>query len=129
MIRQLLAEAGRAPKTAALATAKKSATEQSANFAEIKSPETYIGYGRAKNFVSPGGLLRDRAKDYSAQPLNLNQWALAGRWIDGKQSARSLFPGASISFRFKARDLHLVLGSAKVMVNRRSLAPPFCRTS
>ncbi len=112
VIRQLLAEAGRAPKTAALARATKSATEQSANFAEIKSPETYIGYGRAKDFVSPGGLLRDRAKDYSAHPLNLNQWALAGRWINGKQSARSLSPGASISFRFKARDLHLVLGSA-----------------
>jgi thiol-disulfide isomerase/thioredoxin len=112
VIRQLLAEAGRAPKTAALATATKSATEQSANFAEIKSPETYIGYGRAANFVSPGGLLRDRAKDYSAAPLELNQWALAGRWLDSRQSARSLSAGGSISFRFKARDLHLVLGSA-----------------
>ena len=112
VIRQLLAEAGRAPKTAALASATKSATEQSANFAEVKSPETYIGYGRAANFVSPGGLLRDRAKDYSATPLKLNQWALEGRWLDGRQSARSLSAGASISFRFKARDLHLVLGSA-----------------
>jgi hypothetical protein len=112
VIRQLLAEAGRAPKTAALATATKSATEQSANFAEIKSPETYIGYGRAANFVSPGGLLRDRVKDYSAAPLELNQWALEGRWLDSRQSARSLSAGAAISFRFKARDLHLVLGSA-----------------
>jgi hypothetical protein len=112
VIRQLLAEAGRAPTTAALASARKSATEQSANFAEVKSPETYIGYGRAANFVSPGGLLRDRAKDYSATPPKLNQWALEGRWLDGRQSARSLSAGASISFRFKARDLHLVLGSA-----------------
>ena len=112
VIRQLLAEAGRAPKTAALATATKSATEQSANFAEIGSPETYIGYGRAKNFVSPGGLLRDQAKDYSAAPLRLNQWALEGRWLDSRQSARSHSAGAAISFRFKARDLHLVLGSA-----------------
>ena len=130
VIRQLLAEAGRAPKTAALASARKSATEQSANFAQVKSPETYIGYGRAKNFVSPGGLLHDQAKAYSAAPLALNQWALAGRWIDGRQSARSLSPGASISFRFKARDLHLVLGSAtgrpvpfRVTLNGRAPGP------
>ena len=112
VIRQLLAEAGRAPRTAALARATKSATEQSANFAEIGSPETYIGYGRAKNFVSPGGLLRDRAKDYADAPLQVNQWALSGRWLDSRQSARALSAGAAISFRFKARDLHLVLGSA-----------------
>ena len=112
VIRQLLAEAGRAPKTAALASATKSATEQSANFAEIKSPETYVGYGRAANFVSPGGLVPDRAKTYAAGPLSLNQWALTGRWLDSRQSARALSAGAAISFRFKARDLHLVLGSA-----------------
>ena len=35
-----------------------------------------------------------------------------GQWIDGRQSARSLAPGAKISFRFHARDLHLVLGPA-----------------
>ena len=102
MIRQLLAEAGRAPKTAALASATKSATEQSANFADIKSPETYIGYGRAKNFVSPGGLLRDRAKSYSTAPLELNQWALAGSWTAAKRPLA--LRGAAISFRFKARD-------------------------
>ena len=34
------------------------------------------------------------------------------RGSDSKQSARSLAPGAKISFRFHARDLHLVLGSA-----------------
>jgi hypothetical protein len=40
----------------------------------------------------------------------LNQWALAGEWKDGDQIATALKPGASISFRFHARDLHLVLG-------------------
>ena len=76
------------------------------------SPETYIGYARADRFVSPGGLLHDRAKTYSSAPLKLNEWTLEGSWIDGRQSARSLGAGAKISFRFHARDLHLVLGSA-----------------
>ena len=26
---------------------------------ETRSPETYIGYSRAKNFVSPGGAVKD----------------------------------------------------------------------
>ena len=79
---------------------------------DIQSPETYIGYARAENFVSPGGLPRDAAKTYAGAPLSLNDWSLEGLWPDGKQSARSLAPGAKISFRFHARDLHLVLGSA-----------------
>ena len=44
--------------------------------------------------------------------LALNDWSLEGAWHDSKQSARSLAPGAKISFRFHARDLHLVLGPA-----------------
>ena len=79
---------------------------------DVRSPETYVGYGRAENFASPGGLIRDKPAVYALARLALNQWALTGRWIDGRQSARSLAPDARISFRFHARDLHLVLGSA-----------------
>jgi cytochrome c biogenesis protein CcdA/thiol-disulfide isomerase/thioredoxin len=111
VIRQLLAEAGHAP---ASGMAKTSATgaEAGAAFGEIGSPETYIGYARADRFVSPGGLLHDKAKTYSGARLKLNDWALDGSWIDGRQSARSIGVGVKISFRFHARDLHLVLGSA-----------------
>ncbi len=112
VIRQLLAEAGHAPRDAAMAQASAAGAEAAAALGEIKSPETYIGYARAERFVSPGGLLHDAAKAYAAAPLSLNDWSLEGQWIDGAQSARSLAPGAKISFRFHARDLHLVLGSA-----------------
>jgi cytochrome c biogenesis protein CcdA/thiol-disulfide isomerase/thioredoxin len=112
VIRQLLAEAGHAPKQAAMASARASGTEAAADIDDIRSPETYIGYARAERFVSPGGLQRDEPKTYAAAPLTLNQWALEGPWIDSRQSARSLGAGAKISFRFHARDLHLVLGSA-----------------
>ena len=112
VIRQLLAEAGHAPRDAAMAEANPSGTEAAAALGEVGSPETYIGYARADRFVSPGGLLRDTAKSYSAAPLSLNDWSLEGSWLDSKQSARSLSAGAKLSFRFHARDLHLVLGSA-----------------
>jgi cytochrome c biogenesis protein CcdA/thiol-disulfide isomerase/thioredoxin len=111
VIRQLLADAGHAP-AGQMSAAKGSGAEAASNFAEIGSPETYIGYYRAGRFASPGGLLHDKAKTYAAAPLDLNQWSLEGQWIDQRQSARSLAPGAKISFRFHSRDLHLVLGSA-----------------
>jgi thiol-disulfide isomerase/thioredoxin len=111
VIRQLLAEAGRAP-TSGMSQASASGAQAGAAFGEIRSPETYIGYARADRFVSPGGLLHDKPKVYSAAALQLNDWALEGQWLDSRQSARSLAAGAKLHFRFHARDLHLVLGSA-----------------
>ena len=111
VIRQLLAEAGHAP-AGQMSAANGSGAEAAAAFSEIGSPETYIGYYRADRFASPAGLADDQAKTYAAAPLSLNQWSFEGQWIDQRQSARSLAPGAKISFRFHARDLHLVMGSA-----------------
>jgi len=111
VIRQLLAEAGHAP-AGTMAQTSASGTEAAAEFSQVRSPETYIGYYRAERFVSPGGLQHDVANTYSAAPLSLNDWSLEGQWIDTRQSARSLAAGAKIAFHFHARDLHLVLGSA-----------------
>ena len=111
VIRQLLAEAGHAP-AGGMATATASGSQAAAALNELQSPETYIGYARAERFVSPGGFLRDRPKPYAGAPLQLNDWSLEGQWLDKTQSAVSSAAGARISFRFHARDLHLVLGSA-----------------
>jgi cytochrome c biogenesis protein CcdA/thiol-disulfide isomerase/thioredoxin len=111
VIRQLLAEAGHAP-AGGMSQENATGAEAAAALDEIGSPETYIGYYRAERFVSPGGLVHDQPGTYGSSKLALNDWALAGRWVDNRQSARSLAPGAAISFRFQARDLHLVLGSA-----------------
>ena len=109
VIRQLLAKAGHAPRDMAMAKANASGAEAAA-LADIQSGETYIGYARAANFVSPGGLQRDAAKTYAGAPLSLNDWSHRGR-LDRRQAERSLNrAGAKISFRFHARDLHLVLG-------------------
>jgi cytochrome c biogenesis protein CcdA/thiol-disulfide isomerase/thioredoxin len=109
VIRQLLAEAGHAP-AGSMTSVAASGAQAAAELREIQSPETYIGYARADRFVSPGGQVRDSIKHYAAAPLKLNDWALEGNWQVGRQSALALAPNAKISFRFHARDLHLVLG-------------------
>ena len=111
VIRQLLAEAGHAPRARRMAQAVTRGAEAAAALAALKSPETYVGYARAERFASPGGLIHDRQARYLPGPLELNDWALEGGWLVGKQSARSASPGAKIHYRFHARDLHLVLGS------------------
>jgi thiol-disulfide isomerase/thioredoxin len=112
VIRQLLAEAGHAPVGQPMRPVVGRGAEAAADVDAIDSPETYIGYARAERFVSPGGLAQDKPKTYAAAPLALNDWALEGQWLDRRQAAVSLAAGARISFRFRARDLHLVLGSA-----------------
>ena len=119
VIRQLLAEAGRAPKDGGMAQAQTIGAEAAAAKAVLKSPETYIGYGRAARFASPGGQAKDAAKDYSAANLALNEWSLEGRWMVGAQSARLQTARGAIAYRFHARDLHLVLGSGSGPVRFR----------
>jgi cytochrome c biogenesis protein CcdA/thiol-disulfide isomerase/thioredoxin len=78
---------------------------------EVKSPETYLGYERAQNFASPGGLNQEDPQLYTIPThLEVNQWALAGKWIDESQIAALASSNGRIAYRFHARDLHLVLG-------------------
>ncbi|MBI3144291.1 MAG: cytochrome c biogenesis protein DipZ [Pseudogulbenkiania sp.] len=76
------------------------------------SPETYIGSERAEHFASPERVQQDRIVHYSApsQPA-LNQWGLAGQWKVGDESATLARPDGAIVYRFRGRDLHLVLGT------------------
>ena len=112
VIRQLLAEAGRAPKAGGMAKATAQGAEAAAALGSIGSHETYVGYYRAERFVSPGGQARDLAKNYAAAPLQLNDWSLEGKWTVARQSAKlNVAPGA-VAYNFHARDLHLMLGSA-----------------
>ena len=110
-IRQLLEEANHKPLAAAVTNIAASGMEAAADTNDVQSPETYVGYARAQNFASPGGLNQDDPQLYKTPAaLKLNQWALAGKWKDEGQVATALTAGDSILFRFHARDLHLVLG-------------------
>ena len=113
LIRELLREAGAQQLAAAGAAPAGSGAEAPPDEADIGSPETYIGYERAENFASPGGVVRDASEGYSAPSrLALNQWALTGPWRVQGERAVAMESGAGIVFRFRARDLHLVLGAA-----------------
>jgi len=111
-IRRLLAEAGymNLPPPG-METSTAQGVEAAADEVHDQSPETYVGYARAQNFRSPGGLVQDRAKTYAVPlSLDLNQWALGGTWlVDKEKAALGKEPG-KIEYRFYARDLHLVLG-------------------
>lgn len=77
-----------------------------------RSPETYLGYSRQQNFASPESTKRDMPARYSIpRVLKPDQWALGGAWLVGKESAVLQSVGGAISYRYRGRDLHLVLGS------------------
>jgi cytochrome c biogenesis protein CcdA/thiol-disulfide isomerase/thioredoxin len=110
-IRTLLKEASQGPIPETVTHIAASATEAAPDSDDVQSPETYVGYARAQDFASPGGLNQDDPQLYRAPAsLKLNQWALDGQWKDEDQVATSLAANTGISFRFHARDLHLVLG-------------------
>ncbi|WP_336966973.1 cytochrome c biogenesis protein DipZ [Brevundimonas aurantiaca] len=110
VIQQLLKEAGAADVASDLVQVQAQGAEAAADMAQLASPETYVGYARAENFRSPGGFARDAVKTYGPAALRLNDWSLTGPWRVTREHAALTAPGGSLAFRFKARDLHLVMG-------------------
>ena len=83
--------------------------EAGANWEDVRSPETYVGYGRSGTFR--GRAVRDQRRVYEVpERLDLNDWAMSGEWTIGSEGALSVSPAASIAFRFQARDVNLVMG-------------------
>lgn len=80
---------------------KGSGVEAQADWDQLESPETYLGYERSGQFASHR--LPER--------LRLNQWTLTGEWTVGPEKAALDRAGGSIAYRFHARDAHLVLFS------------------
>ncbi len=85
--------------------------EAQADWANLGSPETYLGYEQAQNFASPAGASPGEGHSYVAPDrLKLNHWALAGDWTLEKRASVLNQADGRISFRFHARDVHLVMG-------------------
>ena len=83
--------------------------EAQADWANLQSPETYLGYEQAQNFA--GDAAFDESHTFVVpEPLNLNEWALSGDWT--VERGASILNGAEggIAFRFHARDVNLVMG-------------------
>jgi thiol-disulfide isomerase/thioredoxin len=73
--------------------------EAPADWNDLGSPETYLGYERG-----------DGRADIEPSKLRRNQWTLSGDWSVRPQGVALNEPGGEIAYRFHARDLHLVLG-------------------
>ncbi|MBN8895417.1 MAG: cytochrome c biogenesis protein DipZ [Rhodanobacter sp.] len=112
VIRQLLTEAGQKNLPGGYVRFDHRGVEAAASNDPTRSPETYVGYARARNFVG-GRVTRDEAHDYHAPAaLATNQWSLDGRWSVHDENAQLEQAGGAIVYRFRGRDLHLVLGPA-----------------
>jgi len=71
---------------------------EAADWDTLRSPETYVGRARG-----------ERRSDHDAEHLAPDHWALRGEWSVGREAAVLEAPDGSVAYRFKARDLNLVL--------------------
>jgi thiol-disulfide isomerase/thioredoxin len=84
--------------------------EAPADWDNLRTPETYLGYGLGERFASPEDAERSERRSYKLPDrLRTNHWALAGEWTIGRENVVLDQAAGSIAFRFHARDAHLVL--------------------
>ena len=110
VVQQLLTEAGGDGIDQDLVSVDPGGVEVAADWASLRSPETYLGYERTDNFVSPNGSILETSYAYAAPTrLRLNQWALSGDWTVGRGAVVLNAAGGRLLYHFQARDLNLVM--------------------
>jgi thiol-disulfide isomerase/thioredoxin len=82
--------------------------EAEADWDNLRSPETYLGYARSEGFTEPDAGDGRRAYEIP-EHLRLNRWALEGEWTIEREKVVLHEAGGSIASRFHSRDAHLVL--------------------
>jgi thiol-disulfide isomerase/thioredoxin len=111
VIQRLLRETGTSELADDLVTVADEGFQAQADWASLRSPETYLGYEQAQNFASPGRAGLDESREYVVpDDLRLNQWALAGEWTIERGASVLTACEGRLAFRFHARDVNLVLG-------------------
>ena len=85
--------------------------EAAADWNDLQTPETYLGYGRSERFAPADGATLEPNAYQLPNRLEVNHWALAGDWTIGSENVVLDQAGGSIAFRFHARDAHLVLSA------------------
>ena len=113
MIQALLRETGATGVSREPVAVNGRGLDAAADWANLRSPENYVGFERTENFASPGGktLAKPRMYELPAR-FGLNEWALSGDWTMKSETAALNKAGGRIVYRFHARDLHLVMGPA-----------------
>ncbi len=103
-IRSLLAEAGNER------LGRRTRVGGEAPSTAVTTPETYLGFERAEGFL-PDGVVSGRHTYPGVEHLPDGGFALGGTWTAGAQRATA-GRGASLSARFGARRVFLVLGTS-----------------
>jgi len=112
MIQHLLREAAGGSIDNELVSVTPDGFEAQADWTNLRSPETYLGYAQAQSLDSAGGVAYDEPHSYVApESLQLNTWALAGNWTIEERASVLNEAGGRIAFGFHSRDVHLVLRS------------------
>jgi thiol-disulfide isomerase/thioredoxin len=112
VVQQLLLEAGRDDVDLDLVSVQPEGFEVAADWTTLRSPETYLSFGRSAGFASSEPPRFDEPHSYQepARPLSLNQWAPTGTWTLAAHAAVLNEAPGRIGFRFQARDVNLVMG-------------------
>jgi thiol-disulfide isomerase/thioredoxin len=122
VIQRLLGEAGRDGIGDDLISIAADGFEAQADWTNLESPETYLGYEQGQRLASPNGVALDEPRTYVApKSLTLNQWALSGDWTIERGASVLNRADGRIAFRFHARDVHLVLRAGGTPVPFRVL--------
>ena len=94
-----------------LVTVEGVGVEAAADWTHLRTPETYLGYGRSERFTPADGETLEAHPHQFPKELLVDHWALAGDWTIGSENVVLDQAGGSIAFRFHARDAHLVLSA------------------
>lgn len=109
-IRRLLTETNGTGNSDTNQSVSGQGTQKEADWANLRSSETYLGSDKAERFASPGSLAGGSPGVYRhPAALAPNFWSLSGNWTIGPEFAALNAAGGTIRYRFHARDLHLVL--------------------
>jgi hypothetical protein len=111
VVERLLREAGRDGVADDVVSVAPERFEVQADWANLESPATYLGYEQGRSFASPGRPALDEPHTYTApDALRLNQWALVGDGTIERRACVLEKADGRVAFRFHARDVNLVMG-------------------
>ena len=113
VIQQLLLDAGADDIDQDLVMVDPHGLEVAADWRNLQSAETYVGYRQSTGFAQDNVTRFDEPDVYAAPTrLPVNSWGLSGNWTVAQHAAVSNEPGGRVAFQFHARDLNLVMGPA-----------------
>jgi thiol-disulfide isomerase/thioredoxin len=93
-----------------LAAVAPDGVEAQADWANLESPETYLGRDQTRNFATVGVPGHEPRIYVPPDQLRLNHWSLSGDWtVEPRASVLNRATGR-IAFRYHARDVNLVIG-------------------